>query len=246
MKKYLLTGGFATALLLGACGTDGEQSEETVAEETTEEQTEKSEPTEEVTEETTGEETTEEAAEVEDEIDEVVDEVEEPGSLAEANEELAGEDGLTEIYGYNDEEVTEEVGSLIVTRNSAVVFGMKLDEDTAWYFEDEGYSLGDEVQMITIEYTVENTVEDPRDFYLNQTTLITSTGEQIESEWLMDSGLQSEMLGAVKSTGDVTFLLRNSDADDIEWVDIIIPSLSDENYDIVSEEYKQRIEIMKE
>lgn len=252
MKKYLLTGGFTAALLLGACGGSNEEAEPTegVTEEETEEVSTEEESTEEVTEEPADEETTEETAEseeaVEDEVEEVADEAEEPESLAEANEELAGEDGLTQIYGYNDEEVTEELDSLIVTRHGAGIFGIELDEETAWYFEDEGYSVGDEVQMFTAEYTVENTVEDARDFYLDQTTLITSTGEQIDSEIFMDSGLQSEMLGAVKSTGEVTFLLRNSDAEEIEWVDIIIPSVNDENWETVTEEFKQRIEIKRE
>src|SRR5699024_10117404 len=123
------------------------------------------------------------------------------GTLEEANEELTGQEGITELYGYNDDVVMEEVDTLNVTRQAAIVMGMEIDSEMSWYVADEGYEIGDEVQMIALEYTVENTVEEQRDFYLDQTTIITSTGEQIESEWLMESGLQSEMLGAVKSSG---------------------------------------------
>src|SRR5699024_707772 len=110
---------------------------------------------------------------------------EERETLEEANEKLAGQEGITEIYGYKDEVVTEEVDTLNVTRQIAIVMGMEVDSEMSWYFADEGYEIGDEVQMIALEYTVENTVEEQRDFYLDQTTIITSTGEQIESEWLM-------------------------------------------------------------
>src|SRR5699024_9132952 len=101
------------------------------------------------------------------------------------------------------------------------------DSELSRYFADEGYESGDEVRMIALEYTVENTVEEQRDFYLDQTPIITSTGEQIESEWLMESGLQAEMLGAVEWSRQIILLLRNDGAEDIEWIDVINPSVSD-------------------
>lgn len=228
MKNLILTGGFAAVLLLGACGNEPVQDEQVEAE-TTETQGVSEKVTEEATEEVPEEET-EEAA----------------GTLEEANEELTGQEGITEVYGYNEEVVEEQVDTLNVTRQAAIVMGMEVDSEMSWYFADEGYEIGDEVQMIALDYTVENTVEEQRDFYLDQTTIITSTGEQIESEWLMESGLQSEMLGAVKSSGQIVFLLRNGGAEDIEWIDIIIPSVSDADWNSLTEEYKQRIEIKSE
>lgn len=224
MKNLILTGGFATLLLLGACGT-----EENIN-----------------TEDTSDQSVVAEAEEVED-VEVPEEETEEADiTLEEANEELAGQEGITEIYGYNDDVVAEEVDTLNVTRTAAIVIGMEVDSEMSWYFADEGYEIGDEVQMIALDYTVENTVEEQRDFYLDQTTIITSTGEQIESEWLMESGLQSEMLGAVESSGQIIFLLRNDGAEDIEWIDVIIPSVSDADWNSLTDEYKQRIEITTE
>jgi len=228
MKNLILTGSFAAMLLLSACGNEPVQDEQVEAE-TTETPGVSEEVTEEATEEVPEEET-EEAA----------------GTLEEANEELTGQEGITEFYGYNDDVVTEEVDTLNVTRTAAIVMGMEVDSEMSWYFADEGYEIGDEVQMVALEYTVENTVEEQRDFYLDQTTIVTSTGEQIESEWLMESGLQSEMLGAVESSGQIIFLLRNDGAEDIEWIDVIIPSVSDSDWNSLTDEYKQRIEIKSE
>src|SRR5690625_4178334 len=224
MKNLILTGGFATLLLLGACGTDVDVSTEDTSDPTAVAEAEKVEDVDVTEEETT----------------------EEPETLEGINEQVAGQEGITEIYGYNDEVVTEEVDTLNVTRQAAIVMGMEVDSEMSWYFADEGYEIGDEVQMIALEYTVENTVEEQRDFYLDQTTIITSTGEQIESEWLMESGLQSEMLGAVKSSGQIVFLLRNDGAEDVEWIDVIIPSVSDADWNTLTDEYKQRIEITTE
>ena len=188
----------------------------------------------------------EEVAQSEESTEEVTEEqtkeestTEEQSETATTEEEL--EDDI-KIYAENTEQVTEDIEALKVTREGAAIGGVEVDEEMAWYFEDEGYSIGDEVQILTIEYTVENTVDEQRDFYLDQTTLITSTGEQIESEWLVESGLQSEMKGAVKSSGEIMFLLRNGDAEDIEWVDVIMPPVSDAEWNSLTDEYKQRIE----
>lgn len=116
------------------------------------------------------------------------------------------------------------------------------------YIDEERYlnfievEEGDIVPAITLNFEVENTVEEQRDFYLSQTTIVTSNGEQIESEWLESSGLESEMLGAITSTGQITFLLSTDTPEEVEWIDIIIPSVSDENWDTLAEEEKVRIE----
>src|SRR5699024_12111283 len=67
-----------------------------------------------------------------------------PGTLEAANEELTGQEGITEFYGYNDDVVTEEVDTLNVTRTAAIVMGMEVDSEMSWYFADEGYEIGDE------------------------------------------------------------------------------------------------------
>ena len=116
------------------------------------------------------------------------------------------------------------------------------------YIDEERYlnfievEEGDIVPAVTLSFEVENTVEEQRDFYLSQTTIVTSNGEQIESEWLESSGLESEMLGAITSTGQITFLLSTDTPEEVEWIDIIIPSVSDENWDTLAEEEKVRIE----
>src|SRR5699024_4891465 len=111
MKNLILTGGFAAVILLGACGNEPVQDEQVKAK-TKETPGVSEEGTEEATEEVPEEET-EEAA----------------GTLEEANEELAGQEGITEIYGYNDEVVTEEVDTLNVTRQIAIVMGMEVDSE---------------------------------------------------------------------------------------------------------------------
>lgn len=239
MEKFLLTGGFAAIILLGACSTP-EEAVETVQEEITEDEEVEAETVEEST-----EEVTEESTEVES-TKESAKSTGEQKSLAEANSELAGQEGITEIYGMNDEVVLEKIDSLNVTRDGMVIAGLEITPDIEWYFSDEGYSVGDEIQVAFAFFTVENTVEEARSFYLDQTTIITSDGQQVESELLLSNGPESEMLGAVKTSGHVMFILEDGSADNIEWIDIMIPRVSDGNFNTLTDEYKQRVEINKE
>jgi hypothetical protein len=242
MKKRIF--GFGTALMIsGILAGCGDEVEEAAAQKEAEE-------SEEVAEVETGETETETAAEpTEEETEEPAEEVEGSATLKKLNDELKndpeiGED-VTRVYGYNETPETFQLDTLNVTYNMAVLYGMENSEATDWYFGTEGYNIGDEIQMITLEYTIENTVDEKRDFYLDQTTIVTSEGNQIESAFMLSNGLQSEMLGAVKSTGTIQFILPNNNAEEIEWIDVIIPSVTNENWDTLTEETKQRIEIKK-
>src|SRR5699024_3285338 len=116
-------------------------------------------------------------------------------------------------------------GDVNVTLLDGNLSNLYIDEER--YFNFIEVEEGDNVPAVTLNFEVENTVEEQRDFYLSQTTIVTSNGEQIESEWLESSGLESEMLGAITSTGQITFLLSTDTPDEVEWIDIIIPSVSD-------------------
>ena len=210
MKKYLLTGGFAAMLLLGACGTEEAEAEK---EETATEENE-----------STEEETSEEVVEKEETVE---------------NESEGEEEVVVENEKTIEESISISKGDLNIALLDGGAADMTVDEEMYWYFED--VEVGETVATVVLEFEVENTVEESREFYLDQTSIVTNTGEQVESEWMMESGLQSEMLGAVTSTGVVTFLLNADTIEGIEWVDVIIPAVSDENWNTLAEEEKMRV-----
>lgn len=237
MKKLLLGSVLSTALLLAACG--GETEEDTSSEETDTETTETA---------------AEESEDVNSSVTEDAEEAEVPDEESDDNEEIGmaggsmSEDEMADPE--ENSEVTEEKqitegfdmthDSLNVSLISGGVGNFVMDEDMAWIFDSE---VGDELTLLVLDFTVENTVEEPRDFYLDQATIVTNTGEQVDSELFASSGLQSEMLGAVTSEGFVTWNIPNSTYDEIEWIDIFIPQVLDPNtWDTVAEEQKIRVE----
>lgn len=220
MKKLLFTSALATSLILAACGS-GEESTENEDNSAQVEQDDAS------MEEVEAEEVVEET-EVETETEETETEV---GDDEEA--EVANVKSIVEGF-----EIAQE--SVITKLVEGELGDMTVTSEDAWYFDDK--EVGDIQPAIILGFEVENTVEEPRDFYLDQTTIVTNTGEQLESEWMMDSGLQSEMIGAVKSSGEIVFLPKADSVEGIEWVDIIIPSILDEEWNTLAEEQKVRIE----
>lgn len=213
MRKYLLTGGFAAMLLLGACGSE-ESSEQAEAE------------TEETTEEETEEERTEEESTDKNTTEEVADE--------------AQKEGVETIKAVDPGETTQ-IENVNVTVNKAQINRVEVNEELASFLD--GYEEGDKVDNLVIEYTVENTTEAPRDLFIDQSVLVTSTGQQIEPEMFLSEGITGSMLGAIEYTGSVPYLMEEGAGEDIEWVEVNIPAMMDgESYDRVSDETKLRIE----
>lgn len=214
MKKLLLGSVLSTALLLAACG--GETEEDTSAEETDTETTE-----------TAAEEAEDTAAvETEEETEEVGEE--------------ATPEGLDTIKEVEPGEKTQ-IENVNLTVNKAQINRIEVNEDLAIFLDD--YEVGDKVDNLVIEYTVENTTEAPRDFFLDQSVMVTSTGQQIEPDMFLTDNITASMLGAIEYTGTVPYIMDEGAGDDIEWVDINIPAMLDgESYDRVAEETKIRIE----
>ncbi|MEZ2459347.1 hypothetical protein ACBR55_12270 [Salinicoccus roseus] len=225
MKRYLLTGGFAAALLLGACSGEETGDTESTEEESTEEVTE-----EETEEETTeGEAASEESAEEENTADQVEEEIEE---VTESDVKTIKEVEVGE---------TTQLENVNMTVNMAQINRVEVNEDLAIFLD--AYEAGDKIDNLVIEYTIENTTESPRAFYIDQAEVVTSTGQQLQPEFFLSDGIQADMQGAVSSTGTVPYIMDEGAGDEIEWIDVIVPAIMDEEtYEVVSEEQKYRIE----
>lgn len=74
---------------------------------------------------------------------------------------------------------------------------------------------------------VENTSEDDVNFYASQATLITDTGEQLESDILFSEHIHGEFLGAVSKSGDSAYILKNGNAEDVQSVELRYSAATD-------------------
>ncbi|WP_213810758.1 hypothetical protein [Jeotgalicoccus sp. WY2] len=92
-----------------------------------------------------------------------------------------------------------------MTVNKAQINRVEVNEELAIFLD--GYEVGDKVDNLVIEYTVENTTEAPRDFFLDQSVVVTSTGQQIEPDMFLAENITASMLGAIEYTGTVPYIM---------------------------------------
>ncbi len=137
---------------------------------------------------------------------------------------------------------TQQVGSMNVNFKEMKTYKVKITEDNEYEFEN--YNVGDTAYVLGIELELENTSETPQEYYIDQATIVTNNQEQIEPSMITPSKIiKTDLKGKVKSSGMIYYELETSTADDLEWLDFILPEMyDDESMDVTFEEKKLRLE----
>lgn len=155
----------------------------------------------------------------------------------EVGETIENEGGSHTLIKRFDKVETQTTGTMILNISQINTISSKLKGEMAEFMET------DELEYIQIDMEVENTSEDTISFYADQATITTNTGEQLESDMWLSDHIDGEYLGAVKKSGSQFFVLKNSKAQDIEWVRIVIDAPIDENWDAVGEKLDFKVEL---
>ena len=86
-----------------------------------------------------------------------------------------------------------------------------------------GVAADQEVGAVVVTFDVENTSTDTISWYPEQSTITTNTQEQANANmFLSDSDVGGDFIGNVKKSGQVMFILPNSDAKDLTQVSVHI------------------------
>ena len=141
---------------------------------------------------------------------------------------------MTTLYQNKELNVNVESGTAKATLSKIRYATLEVATDYKSMFGDQ-----DIVTLITIEATAENTVDSTVNFYPDQATLVTDTGQQVDADlWLSDS-VGGEFLGVVKKEGSIQWVLKHDE--NIKKVTLHIDGASDENYNRLSEDLKIEI-----
>ncbi len=214
-KSLLLFG--ASALMLAACGTNEESSEN----ENTAEEAE----TEEVADDTVNEAETEENDETDTDTPE-----QEAGDVIEA------EGGTRTVIATNyniDEE--QENGPFTITVKNAQLSQFQPSEDMVDFFG------GEDLGMVTLQLEVVNNSEETNLIYPDQGTVVTDTGQQIDAELFLSDDLGGEFYGEVTKTGDVFFFF-DGQAEEVSNIRYLINSGTDEDFESFGEDIEFSID----
>ncbi|SDJ51460.1 hypothetical protein [Salimicrobium halophilum] len=239
MKKYVMILIASFAIILSACGGNGEESE-TSGDGTEDNQAEETEQNEE----TTSEET--EPAEDEESEQDMEEESpsEEDGTLTEVGESIEETNYTVELMKINDETTTLTQGPLEITIDSAKVLKISdmsdgFKEETSMYAQQE---IGDEYQYLQLVYSVENT-EDKDIMWNGLKDIVTDQKEQVSVQMndmlVDDSDMESDFLGKVKRDYLDGVILENPDISNLR---IIFGNVMNaDSYETISEEVEHEM-----
>ncbi|MDG5472303.1 hypothetical protein P6709_11105 [Jeotgalibacillus sp. ET6] len=256
MKKYWMAALLGSMMVLGACSSEDAQEEtDNTAEAEEAPETETAEENEEAAE---GSET-EEAEEAEESSDEAADEAVETeetssedsssSAVVEVDTDGALEEEYTEeneeqkvTFVYQDTEVghTGEVGPIEFSIDAVELVSIEIkDEMMAAQWERE---VGDEIHAFAIAMGFENTVDQDLDFFVPGIKAITNTKEQLQTDYSMSEHPDTQFLGQVAHDGVLVYVLEKSTVQELETIELRIPTASDADYVEYGEE--QRVKLL--
>ncbi|WP_339284966.1 hypothetical protein [Oceanobacillus sp. FSL K6-3682] len=158
---------------------------------------------------------------------------------SEVGDVVTNEGGESTLVSKTDNIGTFESGPIELTINKVNGVSMAVNEDYVDAFET------DQLEYIQVDMEVENTSDDNVDFYASQAILTTSTGEQLEPDFLMSDHIDGEFFGNVNKSGSSYYVLENSKAEDVESVRLIFSGTSDENFETIGEDIDVEIDLNK-
>lgn len=153
----------------------------------------------------------------------------------EETEETYSDDGRDALKEKDKKEVNhkEEVGPINVEFKNIYKYTAKVTEENMDDFSMDGsVEPGDELNFLAIDIEAESTQDEPIQYDLDMTEIVTNTGEQLEFADLTRADFNGDFQGATKTKGTIYYQLEDSELDEIEWFDYIMPSLyEDDEYE---------------
>lgn len=166
-------------------------------------------------------------------------EPESDSNTLEIGEIVTSEAGISTIVSYSDNVGSFETGPFKLEIENVSGQTMEISDYYIHMFDD------DEIEVIQVDMNVENTSEDHLNFYASQAIMTTNTGEQLESDVLMSEHIDARFLGAVKKSGTALYILRDSQAEEIETIKLFFDPPHNESYKSVGEEIEVEISLNK-
>lgn len=142
-------------------------------------------------------------------------------------------------YTNKDVGIKADLGPLKFSINKIQTARLKVNPDFKQAFGNK-----DDVTLIIIQTTTENTIDDTISMYPNQATITTNTGEQIKADIVLSEDSGGEFIGKVKKTGSATFLAE-SQPEDITSVKFIMEGPHDDKFTKLAERYTVEIPTKK-
>lgn len=147
------------------------------------------------------------------------------------------QDGMRKETYYTDKDpnLSGETGPIKYTVSGVQASNVSTTDDAIAALL--GIEANQKVGLVVVDFDVENTSADTISWYPDQATITTNTQEQADANMFLNDGdVGGDYIGNVKKTGQVMFILPNSDAKDLTQVSVHINGPHDANFNSVGNE----------
>lgn len=146
------------------------------------------------------------------------------------------QDGMRKetYYTNKDLNLSGETGPIKYTVSSIQVSNVSTTDDAIAALLS--IEANQKVGLVVVDFDVENTSVDTISWYPDQATITTNTQEQADANMFLNDGdVGGDYIGNVKKSGQVMFILPNSDAKDLTQVSIHVDGPYDANFNTVGD-----------
>lgn len=149
--------------------------------------------------------------------------------------------GSNHIYMKNKAlDIKETIGSVNFAIDKVQTSRLTVNEAYRDSFDGQ-----EEVTVVAMNMIVENTIDETVNFYPDQATLVTNTGEQVTADLWFSDDVGGEFLGKVKKKGNVLFFVKAM-PEELADVKVVIDGPSDADYQSIGESrYEYTINVEK-
>lgn len=153
----------------------------------------------------------------------------------EENEVTESEIGKMTVLHKNKElNMSFTTGPINGSLNKVQIATLEVAPDYKEMFDNQ-----DIVTILTIETTIENTVDETVSFHPNQDNIVTDTGQQKAADLWLSDDVGGEFLGKVKKNGNIIWVLKHDE--NIKKVTLHASSAIDADYNNIGEPLKLEI-----
>ena len=146
------------------------------------------------------------------------------------------QDGIRKETYYTNKELnlSGETGPIKYTVSGVQVSNVSTTEESVASLL--GIEVDQKAGLVVVNFDVENTSTDTISWYPDQATITTNTQEQADANMFLNDGdVGGDYIGNVKKSGQVMFILPNSDAKDLTQVSIHVDGPYDANFNTVGD-----------
>lgn len=108
-----------------------------------------------------------------------------------------------------------------------------------------GLEVNQVATLVAIQLSVENTSNEDMSWYPDQSTIVTSGKEQVDSNWALSDSVGGQFYGNVVKEGQIFWICKKTDADSLSHFQWRIDSPADSNYNHPWDDVKIEFEIVK-